>query len=94
MKYYLYIILTLKNTLYCGIARNPIERFEVHKNGLGAKYLRTYKPKSIVYLDVFSDKSAALKEEYRIKKTLSRKDKLKLIEQGKKRTLEILGTFL
>ena len=90
MKYYLYILKTLDNTYYCGIARDVLNRFEKHKNGLGAKYTRAHKPDYIAYVDIFEDKSSAMKEEYRIKKTLSHNKKLDLIEKNKKRTQEIL----
>ena len=93
MKYYLYILKTLDNTLYCGIARDVLARFEEHKIGKGAKYTRSHKPDSLVYVDIFDDKSSASKEEYRIKKTLSRKEKLELIEQNQKRTDEILSNL-
>ena len=93
MKYYLYILKTLDNTLYCGIARDVLARFEEHKMGTGAKYTRSHKPEKLVYVDIFEDKSSASKEEYRIKKTLTRKEKLELIEQNQKRTQEILSSL-
>ena len=86
MTYYLYILKTVDNTLYCGIARDVIARFEEHLLGKGAKYTRSHKPDEIVYIDIFEDKSMASKEEYRIKKTLAREEKLKLIEKNKKKT--------
>ena len=90
MKYYLYILKTVDNTLYCGIARDVIARFNEHLSGKGAKYTRSHKPEKLVYVDIFEDKSTASKEEYRIKKTLTREKKLKLIEENKKKTKEIL----
>ena len=30
----------MNNTLYCGIARDVLARFNEHKNGTGAKYTR------------------------------------------------------
>ena len=90
MKYYLYILKTLDNTLYCGIARDVLARFEEHKKGTGAKYTRSHKPESLVYVDIFEDKSSASKEEYRIKKTLKRNEKLELIKKNKARTQAIL----
>lgn len=90
MKYYLYILKTVDDTLYCGIAKDVLARFDEHKSGKGAKYTRSHKPKEIVYVDIFDDKSSASKEEYRIKKTLNRIQKLKLIEENKNRTNEIL----
>ena len=86
MKYYLYILKTVDNTLYCGIARDVLARFEEHKAGTGAKYTRSHKPESIVYVDVFEDRATASSEEYRIKKTLNRSEKLKLIEENKQKT--------
>ena len=94
MKYYLYILKTVDNTLYCGIAKDVLKRFDEHLNSkLGAKYTRSHKPESIVYIDVFDDKSLAAREEYRIKKTLSRSEKLELIEKHKIRTEIFLKKF-
>ena len=90
MKYYVYILKTFDDTLYCGIARDVLARFEEHKNGTGAKYTRSHKPQNLVYIDIFEDKSSASKEEYRIKKTLNRIQKLELIEKNQKRTQELL----
>lgn len=92
MKYYLYILQTIDDTLYTGIATNPIRRFEEHKSDKikGAKYTKSHPPKEIVYLDSFEDKSSASKEEYRIKKTLKRNEKLKLIEENKEKTKNLL----
>ena len=80
-KYYVYILLTEKNTLYCGYTDDVQKRFEKHKLGLAAKYTRVNKPVKIVYTKEFASKSEAMKEECRIKK-LSRNDKLKLIENS------------
>ncbi len=79
MKYYLYILLTVDNTLYCGIARDVEKRFMEHMSGKGAKYTRSHKPLKIVYTKEFESRSEAQKEEYRIKH-LSKEEKLKLIK--------------
>ena len=75
--FYVYILLTEKNTLYCGYTDDVLRRFELHKSGKGAKYTRANKPVKIVYTKEFSSKCDAQKEEYRIKH-LSRSQKLKL----------------
>ncbi len=93
MKYYLYILETLDNTLYCGIARDLLKRFDEHINKKGAKYTKSHPPKKIVYASVFPDKSSAQKEEYRIKHTLKRKEKLDLIEKKSIQTKEILSSL-
>ena len=90
MKYYLYILKTVDNTLYCGIARDVIARFNEHLSGKGAKYTRAHKPSKIVYVDIFEDRATAQSEEYRIKKTLKREEKLELIQKFSERTSIIL----
>ena len=93
MKYYLYILKTVDNTLYCGIARDVLARYEEHLSGKGAKYTRAHKPNEIVYVDIFEDRATAQSEEYRIKKTLTRQQKLKLIEENKEKTKNILSNL-
>lgn len=80
-KYYTYIILTEKDTLYCGYTDDVEKRYQAHLTGKGAKYTKAFKPKELVFVKEFSTKSEAQKEEYRIKK-LSRQQKMKLIEEN------------
>lgn len=77
-KYYTYIILTEKNTFYCGYTDDVKKRFQAHLEGKGAKYTRANKPVKLVYQKEFGTKSDAMKEEARIKK-LTHQEKLKLI---------------
>ncbi|MBR2068463.1 MAG: GIY-YIG nuclease family protein [Candidatus Gastranaerophilales bacterium] len=78
------------NTLYCGITPDMKKRYKAHIEGKGAKYTKSHKPKGIMYVDILEDKSSALKEEYKIKKTLSRLKKMELINKNKEKTEEIL----
>ena len=78
-KHFVYILLTEKNTLYCGYTDNVDKRFLAHKNGYGAKYTKAFKPVKILWRKEFPTKSEALKEEYRIKHKLSHQQKLELI---------------
>ena len=94
MKYYLYILQTVFDTLYCGITPDIKKRYKAHLEGKGAKYTKSHKPKAIVYVDILENKSLALKEEYRIKKTLNRSKKLELIEANKNKTKDILDSVL
>lgn len=71
------MLLTERNTLYCGYTDDVEKRFKAHLEGHGAKYTRANKPVKIVWQKEFNSKSEAQKEEYRIKR-LSRKDKEKL----------------
>jgi putative endonuclease len=78
-KHFVYILLTENNTLYCGYTDDVEKRFQAHLEGKGAKYTKANKPVKIVYQKEFDTKSEALKEEYRIKHKLTKKDKLELI---------------
>ncbi|MDR1167271.1 MAG: GIY-YIG nuclease family protein [Heliobacteriaceae bacterium] len=77
-KYYVYMLLTERNTLYCGYTDDVEKRFRQHQEGKGAKYTRANKPVKIVYKKEFAVKNDAQKEEHRIK-SLPRKKKLELI---------------
>jgi putative endonuclease len=81
-KHFVYILLTRNNTLYCGYTDDVEKRFLAHLEGKGAKYTKANKPLKIVYQKEFESKSDALKEEYRIKHKLTRKQKLELIAQN------------
>ena len=94
MKYFVYIILTVNDTLYCGITNDLKKRYNAHLNKKGAKYTISHPPKKIVYVDIYDDKSLASKEEYRIKKTLSKKEKLALINKNKERTEKYLKNLI
>ena len=77
-KYYVYIILTINNKLYCGYTDDVEKRYKLHCDGKGAKFTRANKPLSLVYVKEFQTKQDATKEEYRIKQ-LTRKEKEELI---------------
>lgn len=77
-KYYVYIILTVNNKLYCGYTDDVEKRYRLHKEGKGAKFTKANKPFKLVYTKEFNTKQEAQKEEYRIKK-LTRKQKEELI---------------
>ena len=64
-KYYIYVILTVDNTLYCGYTDDVEKRFEAHLSGKGAKYTRAHKPEKIVYSACFDTKIEAQREERR-----------------------------
>ena len=76
--YFVYLLLTERNTLYCGYTDNLEKRFQKHIEGKGAKYTRANKPLKIVYSKEFKTKQEAMQEECRIK-ALPRKEKEKLI---------------
>jgi putative endonuclease len=74
----IYILLCKDGTLYTGMTNNLPRRLAQHEAGKGAKYTRGRAPLTLVYLSPCASKSAALKEECRVK-GLSRAGKLALI---------------
>lgn len=81
MAYTVYILRCSDDTLYTGIATDPVRRLAVHNSGKGAKYTRSRLPVALVYQEACPDKSAALRREWAIKR-LSRTEKLRLIQTG------------
>ena len=79
--FYVYVLLTENDTLYCGYTDDVERRFELHKSGRGAKYTRANKPIKIVYTKKYDSKVDAQREERRIKK-LPRLKKLELISEN------------
>ena len=61
-KYYVYIILTVTNKLYCGYTDNVEKRYKLHKEGKGAKFTRANKPLKLIYTAEFDNKIDAQKE--------------------------------
>jgi len=78
--YYLYILKCADKTFYTGITVDLQRRIKEHNfSKLGAKYTKARRPVKIIYSKKFRTRSAALREEFRIK-SLSRKEKIKLIK--------------
>jgi putative endonuclease len=85
MEYSVYMVICADDTLYTGIAADVACRIDRH-NGLkpkGARYTLARRPVRLVYEARFPSRSAALKEEIRIKK-LPRAGKLALAGVGSK----------
>ena len=79
--YYVYIVKCSDETLYTGISTQLDRRIEEHNSSeKGAKYTRVRRPVELVYSEEYADRSAASKREYEIKKKMTRKEKLALIE--------------
>jgi putative endonuclease len=82
MNWSVYLLQTSKNTLYCGYTNDLNKRIAAHNKGRGAKYTKTRLPVKLVYSETFDNKIDALKREWQIKQ-LTRKEKLKLINDSK-----------
>jgi len=78
--WFVYILRCRDDTFYTGIATDVARRLEEHQSQSpkGAKYTRGRAPLTLVYQQEIGSRSAASREELRIK-ALSRKQKLALI---------------
>ena len=79
--WHLYLIETNMGSLYCGVTTDVQRRFKEHSNqGLKcARSLRGKAPLRLVFSSEVSNKSTALRLEYKVKK-LNRSQKMQLID--------------
>ncbi|HIF9102062.1 TPA: GIY-YIG nuclease family protein [Photobacterium damselae] len=86
--WWVYLIRTQQNSLYCGVTTNIERRFHEHQfTAKGAKYLKGKGPLQLAWYSEIGDKKCAMQYEYRIKK-LSKLHKEQLVEGIK--TLDML----
>jgi putative endonuclease len=77
--WHLYLVRTLRCTLYTGITTDVERRLQQHQSNRGAKHLKGKGPLTVVYQVIVGDRSTALRLEYRIKQ-LSKSQKERLVE--------------
>jgi putative endonuclease len=65
---YIYIVRCADGTLYTGWTTDVARRVAEHNTGRGARYTRQRGPVELVYSEVQSDRSAAMKREEEIKR--------------------------
>lgn len=80
--WYLYVLRCGDGTLYTGITTNIEKRLAAHRAGKGAKYTRGRAPLELIYRELCSSHSDALKKEYRFKQ-LPRAEKEGIIASWK-----------
>ena len=72
-----YLLRCADDTLYCGWTTD-IRRLAAHRSGTASRYTRSRRPVELAVVISVADRSAALREEARIKR-LARAAKLRLI---------------
>jgi predicted GIY-YIG superfamily endonuclease len=77
-QWHFYLARCSDDSLYSGIAVDPIKRMEVHNAGKGSRYTRSRLPVTMVYSETLPDQSSALKREAEVRKW-SRKKKEELV---------------
>ena len=83
--YFVYMLLCDDGSYYTGSTNNVALRFERHKKGYGARYTRIRRPKSVVYVQRFATRGAAIRRELQIK-SLSHSEKKELVSPANDRT--------
>ena len=75
-----YLVRCADGSLYCGWTTNVARRLAAHRAGKASRYTRSRRPVELAAVIPVRDRSAALREEARIKR-LSRRAKLRLVER-------------
>jgi putative endonuclease len=76
---FVYLLRCADNTLYCGWTTDIDRRLAAHRSGTASRYTRSRRPVELAVVIPVANRSAALREEARIKR-LTRDAKLRLIE--------------
>jgi len=75
--FYAYFVRCADGTLYAGYARDARAREKAHNSGRGARYTRSRRPVTLVYVERCRTKGKALRREYQLKQlTRARKEAL------------------
>ena len=79
MRFYIYLIISknlYKYTSYVGYTKNIKKRLELHNKSIGAKFTRG-KKWILAYSKSYKNKSIAMREEYKLKKNIKLRIKIK-----------------
>jgi len=79
--YYVYIMSSLSRTLYTGVTNDLERRVGEHREGKPGSFTARYHVNRLVYFEEFSEINQAIAREQEIK-SMTRKQKLKLIESS------------
>ena len=81
---YVYLLRCADGSLYCGWTTDPERRLRQHQAGTASRYTKRRRPVEYALVIAAANRSAALREEARIKK-LSRSEKLVLVRGARSR---------
>lgn len=75
---FVYLLRCADDSLYCGWTTDVERRLAAHRAGTASRYTRSRRPVELAAVVAVADRSAALREEARIKR-LPRREKLRLV---------------
>ena len=70
--WFLYLIECEDKSIYTGIALDVAARFAAHQNGTGARYTRAHRPRKLLAVVKYANRSAASQAEYIVKQMTAR----------------------
>ena len=76
---FVYLLRCADGSFYCGWTRDVERRLAAHRSGTASRYTRSRRPVELALVMPVADRSAALREEARVKQ-LPRAAKLRMIE--------------
>jgi putative endonuclease len=76
---FVYLLRCADDSLYCGWTTDVERRLAAHRSGTASRYTRSRRPVELALVMPVTDRSAALREEARVKQ-LPRAAKLRLID--------------
>jgi putative endonuclease len=79
---FVYLLRCADDSLYCGWTTDMERRLAAHRAGTASRYTRSRRPVELAVLIPVADRSAAMREEARIKR-LPRAGKLRLVDAGR-----------
>lgn len=82
--FFAYLVRCADGTLYGGYTTDLQKRLKAHNSGKGAKYTRSRLPVELVWWEECPTKESAMSREWQVKH-LSREEKLKLVEDFKRK---------
>jgi putative endonuclease len=77
-----YLLRCRDDSLYCGWTSDLDRRLVAHRAGRGSRYTASRLPVELAFVQPMADRSAALREEARIKR-LTRPQKLALVDRAR-----------
>jgi putative endonuclease len=90
---WVYMLRCVDGSLYTGWSNDVERRLERHRSGRASRYTASRLPVELVLRIAMEDRSAAMREEARIKR-LHRSEKLRLIEEHAESPADIEGVAL
>jgi len=89
--YYVYLLLCDDGSYYTGYTNNVPSRLRLHKRGRAARYTKMHRPNTVVHVERFRTRRAAMKRERQVK-ALSHNQKADLAQAASVASQKLIGS--